>query len=76
MMRYVNGDRKMTRGLQMPVQVAINAELSITKKTAFEKIQKYKEEYAIFMSNYFDYKLIYQNGAIVRHLPGSSQPYL
>ena len=60
----------------MPVQVAINAEPSITKKRAFEKIQKYKEEYAIPMSNYFDYKLIYKNGAIVRHLPGSSQPFL
>ena len=76
MMRYVNGEHKITWGLQIPVQVAINAEPSITKKTAFEKIQKYKEEYAIPMSNYFDYKLIYKNGAIVRHLPGSSQPFL
>ena len=39
-------------------------------------MQKYKEEYVIPVSNYFDYKLAYKSGTIVRHLPGSSQPFV
>ena len=74
MMRYVNGEHKITRGSQIPVEVPINAEPIIIKKVAFEKMQKYKEEYVIPASNYFDYKLIYKNETIVRHLPGPSQP--
>ena len=76
MMRYVNGEHKITRGSQMPVEVPINAEPIIIKKAAFEKMQKYKAEYVIAVSNYFDYKLIYKNRTIVRHLPGSSQPFV
>ena len=72
MMRYVNGEHKITRGSQMPVEVPVNAEPIITKKAAFEKMQKCKADYVTLVSNYFDYKLIYKNGTIVRHLPGSS----
>ena len=39
-------------------------------------MQKYKEEYVIPASNYFDYKFIYKNETIVRHLPESSQPFV
>ena len=76
MMSYVNGEHKITRGSQIPVEVPINAETIIIKKVAFEKMQKYKEEYVIPVSNYFDYKIIYKNGTIVRHLAGSSQLFV
>lgn len=72
-MRYVNGKQKISWGLQMPVEIPINAE-QIIKKAAFEKMQKQKEEYVRPVSNYFDYKLIYKNGITVRHLPRSLQP--
>ena len=76
MMRYVNGEHKITRGSQMPVEVPINTEPNNIKKAAFDEMHKYKEEYLIPVSNYFDYKLIYKSGTIVRHLPASSQPFV
>ena len=39
MMRYVKGEQKISWGLQMPVEIPINAE-QIIKKAAFEKMQK------------------------------------
>ena len=60
----------------MPVEVPIKTEPNIFKKAAFDEMQKYKEEYLIPVSNYFDYKLICKNGTIVRNLPASSQPFV
>ena len=68
-----DGTLKQEKGSRLPIKVNVEWGPYPLKQAVFEKFKRYNNNLAL--NSIEDFKLVYKNGDVIRHIPGTDIPF-